>query len=84
MSAIPPLTLTVADLTATLRAIAAGPHSLNRLEARAVSHAEPEPSRAALEAELRDAPPIPERWARIDEQMEIEGHELRRKPEETP
>jgi hypothetical protein len=70
------LSLTIADLANTLRAIAAGPHSLNRLALTLPAAAEP--SRAAIEAELRDAPPFPERWARDDEQLEIEARDLRR------
>ena len=72
------LSLTVADLTKTLRAIAAGPHSLNRLADLALTLPAPEPSRAEIEAELRDAPPFPERWARDDEQLAIEAEDLRR------
>ena len=77
------LSLTVADLTETLRAIAAGPHSLNRL-ALSLPLLMDEPSRAAIEAELRDAPPFPERWARDDEQLEIESEDLRRCGEDAP
>ena len=77
------LALTVADLAETLRAIAAGPHSLNRL-ALSLPLLMEEPNRAAVEAELRDAPPFPERWARDDEQLEIESADLRRSAEDTP
>jgi hypothetical protein len=78
------LALTVADLAETLRAIAAGPHSLNRLADLAFTLPTPEPTRAEIEAELRDAPPFPERWARDDEQLEIEAADLRRSAEDAP
>ena len=70
--------LTAADLASALREIAAGPHSLNRLAGLAPPL--PEPSRSAIAAEFRDAPPFPERWARDDEQLEIEAEDLRRRP----
>ena len=79
----PALAVTVADLTATLRAIAAGPHSLNRLALTLPTLME-EPSRAAIEADLRDAPPFPERCARDDEQLEIEAEDLRRCADDAP
>jgi hypothetical protein len=72
----PSLALTLGDLTATLRTIAAGPHSLAR-RAAAIPLPIAEPTRAEREAELRDAPPCPERWARTDEQLEIEAGDLR-------